>query len=226
MLFDLRSRGRRRTVQATYLGLAILMGAGLVLFGVGTGVGGGGLLNGIGGSGGGGSQKQVVSQQEKAALAQVNANPNSAPAWGNLLQARWESAGQGSNFDTSTQSFTASGRRELQGAAQAWQRYLALAKTPDPSLAGLAAKVYVGLNDWAGVAAAQEQLTSSEPNVPKAYACLAFAAYAAGQTRKAELASAKALSVSPKSQQVQTNQFIQQAKGSASAAQTVYVQNC
>ena len=49
MLFDLRSRGRRRTVQATYLGLALLMGGGLVLFGVGTGGGGGGLLNAFGG---------------------------------------------------------------------------------------------------------------------------------------------------------------------------------
>ena len=44
MLFDLRSRGRRRTVQAVYLGLAVLMAGGLVLFGVGAGNGFGGLL--------------------------------------------------------------------------------------------------------------------------------------------------------------------------------------
>ena len=35
MLFDLRGRGRRRTVQVIYLSLAILMGGGLVLFGIG-----------------------------------------------------------------------------------------------------------------------------------------------------------------------------------------------
>ena len=35
MLFDLRGRGRRRTVQAIYLGLAILLGGGLIFFGVG-----------------------------------------------------------------------------------------------------------------------------------------------------------------------------------------------
>jgi len=46
MLFDLRGRGRRRTVQAVYLGLAILMGGGLVLFGVGGNVSGG-LLDAI-----------------------------------------------------------------------------------------------------------------------------------------------------------------------------------
>ena len=41
MLFDLRGRGRRRTVQAVYLTLAILLGGGLVLFGVGGNVSGG-----------------------------------------------------------------------------------------------------------------------------------------------------------------------------------------
>jgi hypothetical protein len=34
MLFDLRGK-RRRAVQATYLTLAVLMGGGLVLFGIG-----------------------------------------------------------------------------------------------------------------------------------------------------------------------------------------------
>ena len=41
MLFDLRGRGRRRFVQGIYLGLAILMGGGLILFGVGAGTNGG-----------------------------------------------------------------------------------------------------------------------------------------------------------------------------------------
>ena len=56
MLFDLRSRGRRRTVQVVYLGLAVLMGGGLVLFGVGTGNGVGGLLNAFSGNGSGNAQ--------------------------------------------------------------------------------------------------------------------------------------------------------------------------
>ena len=88
MLFDLRSRGRRRTVQVIYLGLAILIGGGLILFGVGTGSGGGGLLNGIGGSGSN-AQSQVISQQEKTALRETKQDPNSAAAWGALLQARY-----------------------------------------------------------------------------------------------------------------------------------------
>src|SRR5436305_14787563 len=102
MLFDLRSRGRRRTVQAVYLTLALLMGGGLVLFGVGAGNGFGGILNAFTGGGSSGAQKQVVSQQEKAALRATRLNPENAAAWASLVQARWTSAGQGSNYDTAT----------------------------------------------------------------------------------------------------------------------------
>ena len=45
MLFDLRGKGRRRTVRVVYVGLALLIGVGLVGFGIGTGGSGGGLLN-------------------------------------------------------------------------------------------------------------------------------------------------------------------------------------
>ena len=118
MLFDLRSRGRRRTVQVVYLGLAVLMGGGLVLFGVGTGTGGGGLLNAIGGNGAGGGQSQVASQQETNALKQIKQNPNDTAAWGSLLQARWTSAINGTNYSATT-GFTTSGRNELGKAIQA-----------------------------------------------------------------------------------------------------------
>ena len=46
MLFDLQGR-RRRMVQATYLILAVLMGGGLVLFGVGSGSISGGLFDAL-----------------------------------------------------------------------------------------------------------------------------------------------------------------------------------
>src|SRR6202012_1597305 len=144
MLFDLRSRGRRRTVQAVYLGLAVLMGGGLVLFGVGAGNGLGGLLNAFNGGGSSSGQKSVVSAQEKAAIKQTQLNPNNPQAWASLLQARWTSAGQGSNFNSSTGQYTKSGLNELGLATQAWQKYLKLSKTPDPDLAVLAARAYAG----------------------------------------------------------------------------------
>src|SRR6188472_169767 len=59
MLFDLRGKGRRRTVQVIYLGLAILMGGGLVLFGIG-GATSGGLFDAINGNSGSGSANEGV----------------------------------------------------------------------------------------------------------------------------------------------------------------------
>src|SRR5947208_15618402 len=88
MLFDLRSRGRRRTVQAVYLGLAVLMGGGLVLFGVGAGNGLGGLLNAFTGGGSGNAQSTAISQHEKAALKQTRLNPSDPAGWSALVNAR------------------------------------------------------------------------------------------------------------------------------------------
>src|SRR6202161_489473 len=119
MLFDLRSRGRRRTVQVIYLSLAILMGGGLVLFGVGTGVSGGGLLNAFGGCGGN-SQNQVINSAVRSAEKLVKVSPNSPSAWAQLVQAHWTAAGEGSNFDAATKSFTASGNKQLDEGRTAW----------------------------------------------------------------------------------------------------------
>jgi hypothetical protein len=212
MLFDLRGRGRRRTVQGVYLGLALLMGGGLVLFGVGAGTGGGGLLNAFSGNGSGSNQTQVVGQQEQAALKAVKLNPTSAAAWSALVQARWTAAGQGSNYNAATSTFTASGKKKLTGAAQAWQRYLQLTKTPDPNLAVLAARTYAALGDYSAEASAWEVETVATPNQPKGYECLAASAYAAKQIRKGDLAAAKAIGLVPKAQRALLKTELQQAK--------------
>ena len=218
MLFDLRGRGRRRTVQGVYLGLALLMGGGLVLFGVGAGNGFGGLLNAFSGSGSN-NQGQVKSAAEKQALRQIKANPNDPTAWAALVQARWTSAGQGSNFNSTTGQFTAAGTKELSATTQAWQRYLTLTKTPDPSLAVLAARAYALQGNYAGEASAWEIEAAASPNQVKGYECLAVSAYAAKQTRKGDLALAKALTLVPKGQRALLKTQIQQAKKSPQIAQ-------
>jgi predicted Zn-dependent protease len=227
MLFDLRSRGRRNTVRAVYIGLALLMVVGLIGVGVGTGNGNGGIFNAFtgNGSGSGSAQKQVVSQQEKQALAATRANPNSAQAWGQLLQARFTAAGQGSNFNTATNSYTAGGKKELAAATDAWQRYVSLTKTPDPTLAILAARSYMTLGNFGAAANAWEAETLAEPSAVKGYECLAFNSYAAGQARKGDLASAKAISLAPKAQQSTTKQGLNAAKASKSTAQQL-AQQC
>jgi hypothetical protein len=219
MLFDLRSRGRRRTVQAVYLGLAILMGGGLVLFGVGAGNGLGGLLNAFNGGGSSSGQKAVVSQQEQQAIKQTQQTPNDPQAWANLLQARWTSAGQGADYNASTGQFTKSGLNELSLATQAWQRYLQLEKNPDPNLAIVAARAYAGQQNYAGEASAWDIETAADPTAVKGFECLAVSAYAASQTRKGDLAEAKALSMVPKAQQALLKNQLNAAKTQPSVAQ-------
>jgi hypothetical protein len=216
MLFDLRSRGRRRTVQAVYLGLAVLMGGGLVLFGVGAGNGLGGLLNAF--NGGGSNQAKVVSQQEKIALRDTRLRPNDPAAWAELVQARWTTA-TGADYNQSTQTFTAAGLKELTSVTQAWQRYLALTKTPDPNTAILAARAYGKLRDYAHEAAAWEIIAGANPTQTTALECLAVSAYAAKQTRKGDLAAAKALSLVPKLQRTVLRGQINQAKTQPQVAQ-------
>jgi predicted Zn-dependent protease len=219
MLFDLRSRGRRRTVQGVYLGLALLMGGGLVLFGVGAGNGFGGILNAFTGNGSGSGNKQIVSQQEKSALRATQANPNDPQAWASLLQARWTTATQAPDFNTSNGTFTAAGRKELNGATQAWERYVKLTKKPDPSLTILAARAYALSGNYAAAASTWELETLASPNAAKGYECLAVNAYAAKQTRKGDLATAKALTLVPKLQRTLLKNQINQAKTQPQVAQ-------
>jgi hypothetical protein len=219
MLFDLRSRGRRRTVQVIYLGLALLMMGGLVLFGVGAGNGIGGLLNAFTNGSSNSGQSQAVNAQTKAALRAVHNNPNSTAAWGSLVQARWTAAGQGSNFDSTTSSYTASGKQELAKALVAWNHYLKLSKTPDQGISTLAAEAAVLLGHYPSAANAWEYVAQTQPS-EKAFYCLAATAYAAGQTTKGNLATAKTLQMTPKSQRLTVAASLKQAKTNPAVAQT------
>jgi len=218
MLFDLRSRGRRRTVQVVYLGLALLMGGGLVLFGVGTGNGNGGLLNAFSGNGSSGAQSQALSAAEKAAIRETKLNPTSATAWAALVSARWDNASTGNNYDSATNTFTASGKNELTAATSAWQRYLQLTKTPNANLAILAARAYGALRNYSGEASAWAIQSAANPGVAHGYECLAASAFAAGQTREAELALNKALPLTPKLSRATIKAEIESAKTNPSIA--------
>jgi len=205
MLFDLQSRGRRNFVRVIYLGLAILMGGGLLLFGIGTGSGGGGFLDIFGN--GGSSTSAQVSTLEKRANREVRLNPQSAQAWADLTRARYQTAGQGSNYDAAANQgqgqFTKSGLAKLGQASTAWQRYLKLqSRHPDASLARLMATAYseAGLNQPADAAEAMEIVTEQQPSA-SAYSTLAQYAYLAQQYRKGDLAAARAVQLAPSAQQ-------------------------
>jgi hypothetical protein len=217
MLFDLRSRGRRRTVQAVYLGLAILIGGGLVLFGVGTGSGNGGLLNAFGG-GGSNQQNQIINSAEKAALKRTQKNPNDPAAWAALETARYQNASS-SGFDTATNTYTDAGKRELAKAMEAWQKYLTLTKNPSGDLATFAGNAYATLGQYANSATAWDYATQAEPTAAKPFVCLAMTAYAAQQTRKGDLAAAKAASLVPKASRKTITSQINLAKTQPAVAQ-------
>jgi hypothetical protein len=200
MLFDLQSRGRRNVVRIIYLWLAILMGGGLVLFGIGTGVEGGGLLDIFSNSGSDTSAQ--VSRAETRANRAVRTNPQDPVAWAELARARYQTAGLGDNYDSQTNTFTEAGREKLESAAAAWHRYLALEpRRLDASLARLMAGAYdqAGLNKPAEAAAAMEIVTEEQPSAA-AYGALAQYAYLADQSRKGDLAAAKAVELAPDAQ--------------------------
>lgn len=200
MLFDLQSRGRRNFVKVIYLGLALLMGGGLILFGIGTGTGGGGLFDAF--SNNGSDTSSQVSSAETRANKLVRANPQNARAWADLASARYQTAGLGENYDQSTGAFTEAGREKLATAATAWQRYLALdPQKPDAGLARKMATAYseTGLNQPALAADALEIVTEQQPSAAN-YGVLAQYAYLADQVRKGDLAAAKAVELAPDAQ--------------------------
>jgi hypothetical protein len=218
MLFDLRGRGRRRTIQVIYLGLAILMGGGLVLFGVGTGGGGGGLLNAFNPTSGNSAANAFVSQQTKNAEKLAKAEPTNPQAWASLTHARFDDASQG--FDQTTQTYSAAGKADLAAAGQAWQRYLKLVKQPDPTLARLMAEDYQGLGDYRQSANAWQIVAASSPKVASYWTYLAAAAYQAKELDLGNLAAAKALSLTPKSTRATLATELNQAKAAATTTST------
>ena len=111
MLFDLRGRGRRRTVQVIYLSLAILMGGGLVLFGIGGGTNGG-LFDAIGGSGGSSTSADAVFQKRLDAYErQLKANPQDAAALIGLTKLRFGNASTGENYNQTQRRLHGEGPR-------------------------------------------------------------------------------------------------------------------
>ena len=73
MLFDLQGK-RRRVVQATYLTLAVLMGGGLVLFGVGSDVSGG-VFDIFSGDDSGGQRQRPDREADRAGQRAAEAQP-------------------------------------------------------------------------------------------------------------------------------------------------------
>ena len=221
MLFDLRGSGRRTTVKAVYLTLALLMGGGLVLFGIGGEVSGG-LFDAFSENGG----STTVSDErfrDRATEAQraAEANPRDAEAWATVARARYQYASAGEFFDQNTGQFTDQGKAQLQAAAAAWERHLALAKdNPDDSVATIMVQAYsqAGLNQPEKAVQAQEIITEARPK-DSTFATLAVLAYQAGQTRKGDLATKEALALADEDDRNTLKSELEAAKQQALTSQ-------
>ena len=214
MLFDLRGRGRRRAVKVIYIALALLMGGGLVLFGIG-GNTSGGLFDAF--SQNSGDATKQIEDRVKGAEKDVRANPRDARAYAVLAESRYQLAGQSKGYDEATGAFSGKAREQLVKAERAWDRHVQLAgDKPNVNLAGTMLNAFIALDKPEKAVAAQELILDSRPDPGFGdYARLAQFAYLAGQDRKGDLAAKRALEVAPASEKKDLKASLDSVKAQA-----------
>jgi len=220
MLFDLRGRGRRNTIKVIYVTLALLMGGGLVLFGIG-GNTSGGLVDAITNSEGGGDiGADRYERIERESLARIRTNPKDRVAYEELITARNQLAGLDNQYNAETDSYNAEGQADLRALTQAFEDYQKLDVPLDDEfgrVAKFAANAYYYLDNTQKYIDTQE-LVAEERNATGPYQQLAQAAYALGQTRKGDLAAQKAIELAPDDQRATVKQTMDQLKQQTAAA--------
>jgi hypothetical protein len=208
MLFDLRGR-RRRVVQVVYLTLALLLGGGLVLFGIGGDVSGG-LLNAFEG-GGGQSGDEVTENRIDQQEERLQANPRNEAVLAALVRDYFSLATQ--QRESGTAGFPEDARDELQRAGQYWQRYADAADQPSVETARYAQQVYgEGALDQPKEAQRAVAIIAERENDVVSYLSLVDVATRAGDTRTANLAAQKAVDLAPQGQKKAVKQQAEQLK--------------
>jgi hypothetical protein len=202
MLFDLRGRGRRRTVQILYMGLALLMGSGLVFLGVGGGLGSTGILSSL--SGREGSNGLTFGGEIAKYKKLTKQQPANVSAWEKLTNAQLHEAGNEA-FVSRTGGVTSRGKELYAQVAQSWNSYLALnPEKPNAELAQRMVSVFgeEGLNEPAATVRALQIAVVARPTSTALFASLAAYAYKAHDTHVGDLAAAKAVSLAPPKERV------------------------
>ena len=195
MLFDLRGR-RRRVVQGTYLLLALLLGGGLVLFGVGGDVSGGlvDAFKGGGGSSGDSALQDRIDKQEE----RLQANPQNQVILQSLVRDYYSKATQ---TRESGAQFPPEAKDDLRKAGAYWTRYADAAEKPNATTASYALQIYdVGALNQPKQAVKAASILAESANDAASYLRLVSYAARAGDTRTADLAGQKAVDLAPKAQ--------------------------
>jgi hypothetical protein len=176
-----------------YTGLAILIGLGLIGFGIGGGFGGGGLLSAASNNEASGTSSRAAQIKRYRKLTQQQ--PTNQAAWEGLTRALLQESG---NFTQN--GVSAKGKELFQEAAQAWQSYMALNPAkPNTTLAQEMVAVYSeeGLNQPAQAVSVLQIVTAARPTSAALWAALSEYAYKAHNTRIGDLAAAKAVALAP-----------------------------
>ena len=223
MLFDIRGK-RKRVIQVIYVGLAVLMGGGLILFGIG-GSTNGGLFDAIGLGGDSVATDPQFDAQIKRAEATLATNPNDEKAL--LILARTHFLQGQTSTDVNAQGQrtpTDQTISEFGDAIDAWSKYLATKPAkPDDSVAALILQAYgtvttaqnppAELKDNVnGAYKAAQVVAEARPSLGT-YLSLAQTAYLSGRTKEGDAARKKALAAATDSSTKNTlNQQLDQAE--------------
>jgi cell division septum initiation protein DivIVA len=218
MLFDLRGR-RRRAVQGIYLTLALLMGGGLVFFGIGGEVSGG-LFDAFSDRSGGGNTNQQLEQRIDRLEERLAANPDSEATLKSLVRDHFAAAG--AQLPSGQVQYPEEAKDSLRQASRYWQRYLEVEDgRQDGSLARVALTIYDAnaLNQPKDAAQAM-RIYAEAANNTDVYLALVQRAAAAGDTRLADLAAQKAVELAPKDQRKRVERQAEQLKTPIPQGQT------
>lgn len=211
MLFDLRGRGRRRTVQVLYIGLAMLIGLGLIGFGIGGGFGGGGIFTAA--TENGGASKATHGNEIKRYEKLTREQPKNFAAWEKLIFAQLLESG-GETYVQNGQ-LTSKGRELYSAAASSWRAYLAQnPPTPSVQLAANMQRIFgeEGLNEPTAEVQVLQIEVAARPESASLYGALAVAAYRAKNTGVGDLAAAKAVAFAPVNERVRLKDELQKLK--------------
>jgi hypothetical protein len=212
--------------------LALLMGGGLILFGIGSG-GGGGLLDAVGltdSTGGSGSAN--FDDQIEEAEKRVQLNPQDPQAQLALVRVHVSAGSSSQDVDEETGQPIPSeeSTQEFQQAADAWDKYLKLnPKQVDFGAATLVAKAFVSLAETSTTAPealsniqeaakAQQFVADAQPS-GGTLSQLAIYQYFAGDTAAADASAKEAVAKAESGQAAALQKQLDQFKKSAAAFQ-------
>lgn len=216
MLFDIRGR-RRRLFKAIYIVLSLLIGIGLIGYGIGSNADFS--VFDIFGQGGGGGGQNVLEKQIKKYEKKTRKDPEDEQNWLKLVRANYQYAIQLLNASQSQGQQTIEVSEDtivaLKGSTKAWKRYASLKpKKVDVNAAGMAAKAFANLGKFNDAIKVQQIVVDEKPG-SGTFSYLAEYAYQANNMRVGDLAAKKALELTPKKGRKEAKQYLDQIKKQA-----------